>query len=122
MTRLSAHVQIGEAKPALEELLLSVDDVIDAGFNLEIYGNWDGKTSESSRGSSWFVHVDQDVTYGHLLDSVDHMGSVRDDTLTIRSVGADEVTELGFCKENPLSLLLRAPTSEEGFNRMFGTV
>lgn len=114
MKRLTNHVKLGEAKSNLEDLLLSATDVIDAGFNLEIYGNWDGKESESARGSSLFVHVDQDVTYGHLLDSVDHMGSIRDDTLAIRTVGADEVVELGFCQENPLSLLLRAPTPDLG--------
>jgi hypothetical protein len=114
MSRLSNHVKFGEAKSNLEDLLLSATDVVDAGFNLEIYGNWDGKESESARGSSLFVHFDQDGTYGHLLDSVDHMGSVRDDTLAIRTVGADEVVELGFCKENPISLLLRAPTPARG--------
>jgi hypothetical protein len=122
MTRLTNHVKLGDAKNNLEELLLSREDVIDAGFNLEIYGNWDGKTSDSARGSSLFVHMDQDVEYGHLLDSVDHMGEVRDDSLAIRTVGADEAVELGFCKENPVSLILRAPTSEEGFNLMFGKV
>ena len=114
MNRLTNHVKLGEAKSNLEDLLLSATDVIDAGFNLEIYGNWDGKDSESARGSSLFVHLDQDVTYGHLLDSVDHLGSVRDDTLAIRTVGADETVELGFCKENPVSLILRAPTPALG--------
>lgn len=109
MTRLTDHVKVGEAKPNLEDILFSADIVIDAGFNLEIYGNPDGATSESAEGSSLFIHVDRDVAFGELLAAVSYLGSVRDDTLTIRTVGADETVEIGFCSENPVSSTLSIP-------------
>lgn len=109
MTRLTDHVKIGDAKSNLEDILFSEEIVIDAGFNLEIYGNPDGATSDSADGASLFTLVDRDVTFGELLAAVNHLGSIRDDTLTIRTVGADETVEIGLCSENPLSSTLRLP-------------
>jgi len=109
MTRLTEHVKIGDAKSNLEDILFSADIVIDAGFNLEIYGNPDGATSDSADGASLFTHVDRDVTFGELLAAVSHLGSIRDNTLTIRTVGAAETVELGLCSENPVSTTLSVP-------------
>lgn len=106
MKRLVNLVKLGEASNNIEEQVFSADVVIDAGFNLEAYGNPDGKGSESAEGASLFIHVDQDVTFGQLLSAVAHLGSVRDDTLSIRTVANDETVELAFCQENPVSALL----------------
>jgi len=103
MYRLTGLVKFGEAATNLEEKLFSADDVIDAGFYLEIYGNPDGKGSDSADGASLFTYVDREVTYGQLLKAVSHMGSVRDDELSIRTIGNEETVELGLCRENPIS-------------------
>lgn len=107
--RLTTYVKFGVAVAHLEEeQLLDAEDVIDAGFYLEIYGNPDGKTSDSGNGASLFTYVDRDVTYDELLKAVAHLGSLRDDELSIRTVGHDETEELGFCRENPISKLVNS--------------
>lgn len=106
MNRLTSFVKIGEPADNLEDKLTDAATVIEPGFNLEIYGNPDGKASDSSNGSSLFTHVDREITYGQLLKAVAHLGSVRDDELSIRTIGHTETVELGFCRENPISKLV----------------
>lgn len=106
MQRLSTTVDINTATLNLEDSLFSADIIIDAGFDLEIYGNPDGKASDSKDGASFFTHIDRDITYGQLLTVVAHLGSVRKNELSIRTVGSDESIELGFCAENPISKAL----------------
>lgn len=105
MTRLSEQYKFNEYQTHIEETLWDANIIIDEGFYLELYGNPDGKyDTESSEGSSHFVYIDQPITYGRLLDVFSDLGSVKDDTLTIRIIGEDETQERGFC--NPLSTLL----------------
>lgn len=82
--------------------------IIDAGFFLEAYGNPDGvEQDDATDGGSLFFHVDVDTDCDRILKVCAHLGSLRDGTLTLRVVGADETQERGFCAETAASALCR---------------
>jgi hypothetical protein len=108
MKRLSEEYNTNEYNEHIEEMLWEESIIIDKGFYLEVYGNSDGKyDEESSEGASYFVYIDKELTYGQFLDIFSDMGSVKDDTLTIRVMSENEKQEREFCKENPISKLLK---------------
>lgn len=104
--KLSEMFKNDELTRFIEEYLYNEEIIIDQGFYLEVYTNYDGKHDEnSSEGSSLFVFIDMDITYGNLLSLFDDF-SVKDDTLTITILGIDEGEERLFCLENPISPMI----------------
>lgn len=92
----------------IEEILFNESIIIDKGYCLELYGNPDGKhDSESSNGTSTFIYIDEELTYEELLKMFEQLGSVKDDTLTIRIVDEGEIQERKMCKSNPVSKISR---------------
>jgi len=84
--------------------------LIDAGFYLEVYTNPDGvfEEEQSSNGASTFVWIDEDTLFGELLDVFEDMGQIRDQTLTVSVIPAEDeifAKERDFAKRNPISSL-----------------
>lgn len=103
MKRLSEEFSKSEDNKQVEEMIWDSKVTVDKGFYLELYGNPEGKNSDIPEGSSSFVYIDEELTYGELLSIFSDLGSVKDDTLTINIVGEFGKQERVFCKENPIS-------------------
>lgn len=108
MNRLSDNFKKTETATCIEDMVWEGDTIIDEGFFLELYGNPDGKyDEESSNGASYFTYIDKDIRYVELLNIFSYLGAIKDNTLTIRTVGDEDTQAREFCLENPFSNLLK---------------
>jgi hypothetical protein len=113
VVRLSELTGKNERRDEVENFLFvhrNAEIIIDAGFYLEVYTNPDGvfEKEQTSNGASTFIQVDEDTTFGELLDLFEGEGRIRDQTLTIQVIPAEDESyarERGFAEENPISSL-----------------
>lgn len=91
--RLSQDYEKDIYEEGIEENLFDANTIIDEGFFLEVYINPDGKDSDISEGTSYFVYIDRDTTYNEFIKKFSEAGgSIKEDTMKINIIPVDDVS------------------------------
>lgn len=98
------NIAAGKPEDHIEESIFTEDVILPKGINLELYGNPDGKyeNEDPSQGSSTFVQLSKDYSFGELISKFSYLGQVNNDTLAIHIVDSEDNELVSECIKNQI--------------------
>lgn len=90
----------------IEDEVLDDQVIFDKGYYFEACWNNDKVWSDGMDGGCFFFYTNIEISYGEILTCLSDLGSIHDETLTIRLVDENDSQSIDWCKANPISKVL----------------